>query len=201
MRLLQIGEVNKHPMALLAVAVLTAVAIWLGFRGSPPHVARDFEECLEQVEARAASDDQRGPVMMDCGARFAGRRKADGGYSYYDFMQDRSFDIAGPNPTADERARIDHEYMVFLDAQQHEAISAELAKKQNEQLQADAESARLPVGPPTVLTPKILSFVATKRPTDRSKNAHCEDGSLSCSWAKFSAAVKNAFASSSKTRP
>jgi hypothetical protein len=25
---------------------------------------------------------------------------------------------------------------------------------------------------------------------------HCEDGSLSCSWAKLSAVVKNAFASS-----
>ncbi len=42
---------------------------------------------------------------------------------------------------------------------------------------------------------------AAKRPVDRSKSTRCEDGSLSCSWAKFSAIVKNAFASSSKTKP
>ena len=139
--------------------------------------------------------------MTDCNARFAGRRKAGGGYTYYDFMQDRNFDTAGPNPTAEERKRIDHEYMAFLDAQRREAISAELAKRQNEQLQADLESARPPVGPPTVLTPTNLPSSAAKRPVDRSKSTRCEDGSLTCSWAKFSAVVKNAFASSSKTKP
>jgi hypothetical protein len=139
--------------------------------------------------------------MTDCNARFAGRRKAGGGYTYYDFMQDRNFDTAGPNPTAEERKRIDHEYMAFLDAQRREAISAELAKRQNEQLQADLESARPPVGPPMVLTPTNPPSSAAKRPVDRSKSTRCEDGSLTCSWAKFSAVVKNAFASSSKTKP
>jgi hypothetical protein len=55
--------------------------------------------------------------MMDCSARFAGRRKLGGGYTYFDFMQDRSFDIAHPNPTAEERSRIDREYVHFLDMQ------------------------------------------------------------------------------------
>jgi hypothetical protein len=195
------GGAKKRLVTSIALALLALVVLWLGFRGSPSQLARDFEECVEQVQANPPSNDERGALMTDCNARFAGRRKAGGGYTYYDFMQDRNFDTAGPNPTAEERKRIDHEYMAFLDAQRREAISAELAKRQNEQPQADLESARPPVGPPMVLTPTNPPSSAAKRPVDRSKSTRCEDGSLTCSWAKFSAVVKNAFASSSKTKP
>jgi hypothetical protein len=109
-------------------------------------------------------------------------------------MQNRNFDIAGPNPTAEERRQIDREYMGFLDIQRREAISADLAKKQSEQLQADLEGARQPVGAPMVLLPR-------KRPVERTKPVRCEEASLSCSWEKFSAVVKNAFASSPKAKP
>ena len=194
------GGAKKRLVTSIALALLALVVLWLGFRGSPPRLARDFEECVGQVQDKLPSNDERA-FMADCYARFAGRRKAGGGYTYYDFMQDRNFDIAAPNPTAEERKRIDHEYMAFLDAQRREAISAELAKRQNEQLQADLESARPPVGPPMVLTPTNPPSSAAKRPVDRSKSTRCEDGSLTCSWAKFSAVVKNAFASSSKTKP
>ena len=64
--------------------------------------------------------------IMDCGARFAGRRKMGGGYAYYDLFQYRSFDIAGPNPTANERTRIYSEYKRFLDLQRRKAALAEL---------------------------------------------------------------------------
>ena len=195
------GGAKKCLVTSIAPALLALVVWWLGFRGSPSQLARDFEECVEQVQANPPSNDERGALMTDCNARFAGRRKAGGGYTYYDFLQDRNFDTAGPNPTAEERKRIDHEYMAFLDAQRREAISAELAKRQNEQLQADLESARPSVGPPMVLTPTNPPSSAAKRPVDRSKSTRCEDGSLTCSWAKFSAVVKNAFASSSKTKP
>jgi hypothetical protein len=141
-------------VASVALALLAPVVLWLGFRGSPPQLARDFEECVEQVQAKPPSNDERGALMTDCNARFAGRRKAGGGYTYYDFMQDRHFDIASPNPTAEERKQIDRQYMGFLDAQRREAVSAELAKRQNEQVRADLERARQPVGPPTVLTPR-----------------------------------------------
>jgi hypothetical protein len=183
------------------LALLALVVLWLGFRGSRPQLALDFEECVEQVQAKLPSNDERSALMMDCNARFAGRRKAGGGYTYYDFMQNRHFDISGPNPTADERKQLDRQYMGFLDAQRREAISAELAKRQNEQLRADLEGARQPVGPPMVLAPRSHPSSDAKRPIDRSKSTRCEDGSLTCSWAKFSAVVKNAFASSSKTKP
>jgi hypothetical protein len=190
------GDADRRPVTciVLVLALLALSVWWLGFRGSQPRPARDFEECVEQVEAKSPDNDERRALTTDCNARFAGRRKAGGGYTYYDFMQNRNFDIAGPNPTAEERKQIDREYMGFLDAQRREAISAELARKRNEQFQADLERARQPVGPAMILLPR-------KRPLDRPKPARCEEPSLSCSWAKFSAAVKNAFASSSKTKP
>jgi hypothetical protein len=195
------GGAKKHLVLAVALVFVALVALWLGIRGSPPKSARDFEQCVEQVQAIPPSDGERGALLTDCNARFAGRRKAGGGYTYYDFMQDREFDIAGPNPTAEERKEIDRAYMGFLDAQQREAVSAELAKRQNEQLRADLESARQPAGPPMVLMPLASPPTAAKRPVDRSKSTRCEDGSLSCSWQKFSAALRNAFASSSKTKP
>jgi hypothetical protein len=195
------GGAKKRLFTSMTLALLALVFFWLGFRGSPPRLAQDFEECTEQVEARSSADDQRGALMTDCYARFAGRRKAGGGYTYYDFMQDRKFDIAGPNPTAEERKQIDREYMGFLDAQRREAVSAEFAKRQNEQLRADIERARQPAGPPMVLTLRDAVPLPAKRPVDRSKSTRCDDGSLTCSWAKFSAVMKNAFASSPRTKP
>jgi hypothetical protein len=195
------GGAKTHLVSAVALLLLARVVLWLGVRGSPPQSARDFEECFEQVQAKRASNDERGALMTACNVRFAGRRKADGGYTYYDFMQDRKFDIAGPNPTADERKEIDRAYIGFLDAQRREAVSAELAKRQTELLRADLEKARQPVGAPMVITPTNSPPAAAKRPVDRSKSTRCEDGSLSCNWAKFSAVVKTAFASSSKTKP
>lgn len=196
-RLLNIG-VERRLVMHVAWVLLALVVLWLGFRESELQLASDFEECVEQVQAKRPSNDERVALMTDCNVRFAGRRKAGGGYSYFDFMQGRTFDIAGPNPTAEEHKQIDRAYMAFLDAQRREAILAELAKRQNERLRADVENMGQPVGPPLELTPKNP---ATKRPIDRSKSTRCEDGSLTCSWVRFSAAVKNAFASSSGTKP
>jgi hypothetical protein len=192
------GVATQRVVALVALALLALIAVWLGFPNSPPQSARDFEECAEQVDAKFPSNDERAALMTDCNARFAGRRKAGGGYNYYDFMQDRKFDIAGPNPTAEERRQIDHVYIGFLDTLRRDAVSAE---RRIELLRADLESAGQPVGPPLVLTPRNSIPLPAKRPVDRSKSAQCEDGSLTCSWSKFSAVVKHAFASSSKTKP
>jgi hypothetical protein len=190
------GGIKKGLVTSTALALLAFAVLWLGFRELSPRPARDFEECVELAQANPPSTSDRGASTKDCSARFAGRRKAGGGYTYYDFMQDRHFDIAGPNPTAEEHKRIDHEYMAFLDAQRREAISADLAKRQNEKLRAELEGARKSVGPPMVLTPKSSPSSAEKRSVDRLKLTRCEDSSLTCSWAKLSAAVKNAFASS-----
>jgi hypothetical protein len=195
------GGAKKYLVRAVALVLLALVVLWLGYWASSPQSARDFEECVEQVQAKPPSNGEGGALLTDCNARFAGRRKVGGGYAYYDFMQDRNFDIAGANPTVEERKAIDRAYMGFLDAQRRETVSAELAKRQDEQLRADLESGRQSVGPPMVLTPTNSPPATAKRPVDRSKSTRCEDASLSCSWAKLSAVVKNAFASSSKAKP
>ena len=58
----------------------------------------DFEECADVAE-KAASREAKRTALSECNAKFAGRRKPGGGYTYFDFMQNRSFDIAGPNPS------------------------------------------------------------------------------------------------------
>src|SRR5690242_19475662 len=57
----------------------------------------DFEECARTAE-KTATPGEKSAALAQCSSNFAGRRKPGGGYTYYDFMQDRSFDIAGPNP-------------------------------------------------------------------------------------------------------
>jgi hypothetical protein len=177
--------------SLVVLAPVRCDAQW--WRSAPV----DFESCADVAE-KAKTKEEKTAKLAECNAKFAGRRKHGGGYTYYDFMQDRKFDIAGPNPTPEERRQIDREYLGYLDAQRREAVSAELAIRQNEQLRADMERARQP-GPPVVLTP--ATSTAAKRLADRPKTTRCADDSLSCTWAKISTAVKNAFASSNKTKP
>src|ERR1700735_1613745 len=164
-----LGVAKRYLILFAATISVTPVAVAISLRGSALESARDFEECVEAKGANSSFnqsgpslDDERGVAMTSCNARFAGRRKPGGGYSYYDFMQGRSFDIAGPNPTAEERKQIDLEYIAFLDVQRQEAVSAELAKKQEERLRADLETARQPAGPPLVLTPKNSPAPAAK---------------------------------------
>ena len=175
-----------------AALLVLPLVLWPLLRDSSPELARDFEECVELVQAKGGSSEESRASMTGCNARFAGRRKADGGYTYYDFMMDRNFDISGPNPTPQERKQIDRAYMGYLDAQRQEAISAELARRQNEQLWAEMERARQPAGPPMVLAPTASPLIGARR--DKPKPPRCNDDSLSCSWSKITTAVKNAFA-------
>jgi hypothetical protein len=201
---LSVGDAKRYLIAVAALIAVILAAVAYTFRGSAIESARDYEECVEALGARQSGstlNDERRVAMTSCSAKFAGRRKPGGGYSYYDFMQGRSFDIAGPNPTAEERKQIDREYIQFLDAQRREAAFADLATTQNKQLRADLEATRQLVGPPLVLTPKNPPPLAAKRAADRSKPADCDDNPLACGWSKFSTLVKDAFASSSKAKP
>src|SRR5262249_3595995 len=51
-------------------------------------------------------------------------------------MQDRTFDIAGPNPTPEEQKYIDEQYSLFLEKQRRKNIAAAFAAQQ---LQQDQE--------------------------------------------------------------
>ena len=149
---------------LVFLGCLTLAMDWLGAQRLLAHVPRDYEECSE-LAGFTPSSKERASMLGQCNARFAGRRKVDGGYSYYDFMQNRHFDIAGPTPSPDELKEIDKEYLIYLDAQRRSAIAA--AEKQKTLLQADLESASQPpeprktVGPPLMITPTNVPTTGT----------------------------------------
>ncbi len=69
------------------------------------------------------SKDTQAKILSECDSKFAGRRKAGGGYTYFDFTQNRHFDIAGPNPTQQELKRMDQEYLAYLEANRQTAVN------------------------------------------------------------------------------
>jgi hypothetical protein len=178
-------------LGIACLALLAGASAWIA--SSASHVAADYEDCMEEAQAKATSSTEYSTLITHCGERFAGRRKAGGGYAYFDFMQNKTFDIAGPNPTESERKQIDHSYMEILGAARRETILSELMKAQANMEQAGIDRSRQNAGAPLPLTPKI-PLPAKRSVVERSKL--CEDGSLSCGWSKLSAAVRSAFASS-----
>ena len=89
----------------------------------------DFEACADTAE-KAKTKEDKTAALAECNAKFAGRRKPGGGYTYYDFMQDRTFDIAGPNPTPEEQKHIDQQYTAYLENQRRNSIAAAFTAKQ-----------------------------------------------------------------------
>src|SRR6476469_8165300 len=112
---------SRVPALLLAAACLVlgasyAQAQWWS------RAPADFEECADKAE-KAATKEEKKSQLTECNAKFAGRRKPGGGYTYFDFMQNRSFDIAGPNPTPEEQKKIDEAYIVYLDNERRSNIA------------------------------------------------------------------------------
>ena len=148
----------------------------------------DFEECADAAE-KSASKAEKTAALADCNAKFAGRRKAGGGYTYYDFLQDRTFDIAGPNPTPEEQKKIDESYTAYLANQRrsNEAAQAtarqqrEQQEQQAQQLQRVALRTEVERVPVPVERPKVQQTVGA-----RPKGAPCTKGSFSCEWPRLS---------------
>jgi hypothetical protein len=171
----------------LPVAVIAALVLFCPLRASAQwwsHAPADFEDCAEAAE-KSPSKEAKTSALAECNARFAGRRKAGGGYTYYDFMQDRSFDIAGPNPTGEEQKHIDEQYTIYLENQRRSTIAAAFAAKQQQQLQAslkvEAPKVPLPQERPKQQTP---APAADMRPHYR--NGECARHSFSCEWPRLS---------------
>ena len=140
----------------------------------------DFEECADKAE-KAATMDEKASQRVKCNAKFAGRRKPGGGYTYFDFMQNRSFDIAGPNPTPEEQKKIDEAYTHFLDQEQQNRVAAEAKLK--------AKAERQLLQPASLQTEKAPQPVVTPRP--RPKGAGCAQHSFSCDWPRLSESLKD----------
>ena len=127
-----------------------------------------------------ATKAEKSAALGECSAKFAGRRKANGsGYTYYDFMQDRSFDIAGPNPTPEEQKHIDEQYTAYLENQRRSNIAAAFAKQQQMQLEQTSLKSDAPA------TAKIP--VPQERPKALGEaKPRCPRHTFSCEWPKLS---------------
>src|SRR5215510_938397 len=192
----EIGGVRILPLgtasgALLSVAVIGGLLVlaptgahaqW--WRSAPA----DFEECADAAE-KAPTKEEKASKLSECNAKFAGRRKVGGGYTYFDFMQNRNFDIAGPNPTPEEQKKIDEEYINYLERERRNSAAAALAAKpqeqpqqqQPQQLQAVAlrgdEKVPVPVASPAKQQARAAGEAP---PRTRSIPGGCVKGTFSC---------------------
>jgi hypothetical protein len=175
--------------SLVVLAPVRCDAQW--WRSAPV----DFESCADAAE-RAKTKEEKTAQLAECNAKFAGRRKPGGGYTYYDFMQDRTFDIAGPNPTPEEQKRIDEQYTAYLERERRSNIAAALAAKQQPPeppptlgwQQVSLRTEQTP--PPPVETEKVPVPVASPiKQAARIKAAQCAKNQFSCEWPRLSEKV------------
>jgi hypothetical protein len=183
--------IASRPSALFVAAIGTLVVLapvrahaqW--WRGTPA----DFEACADAAE-KAKTKEDRTAALAECNAKFAGRRKPGGGYTYYDFMQDRTFDIAGPNPTPEEQKKIDEQYTLYLERERRNSIAAALMAKQQQQVQQ--VSLRTEQEPSRTESAKVPVPVASPvKQAARIKAANCARSSFSCDWPRLSESIND----------
>lgn len=188
-------------VGLLVLAPASAHAQW--WRSAPA----DFEECAEAA-AKSSSKEETTSKLSECNAKFAGRRKPGGGYTYYDFMQNRNFDLAGPNPTPEEQRKIDQEYVAYLERERRSSAAAALAAKHQEQEQQRQQLQQVSLRsdqrvPVPVASPAKQPVRASAEPPPRTRSmTGCAKGTFSCDWPRLSEGIndiKKLFGSSSSS--
>ena len=148
----------------------------------------DFESCADVAEKAAARED-KASKLAQCHAKFAGRRKPGGGYTYFDFMQNRHFDIAGPNPTPEEQKKIDQEYIAYLDQERRSTIAAAFTARQ-QQLQQTSLKSEIRKTPLPRESP-VKQQAATTDLRSRTRATNCAKDSFSCEWPRLSDGIKD----------
>jgi hypothetical protein len=171
--------------AIVAYVVLIPArshAQWWGARAPA-----DYEECAESAE-KAAPKEAKATQLAECGVKFAARRKPGGGYSYFDFMQNRHFDIAGPNPTPEEQKHIDEQYAAYLARERQSAIAAAFTQKQQQLQRAAPEGEKKTAVPLPVNRPRATTVgYAVSRP----KTPNCAGDSFSCNWPRLAEGIND----------
>jgi hypothetical protein len=124
---------------IVATAAITATVMsrW------NPFPAQDYEDCAARSAKDAKSKDALSVLLSICSTEFKGRRKAVGGYTYYDRCLDRVFDIKGPNPTTDEQKDMREECLAYLDAQAQIAAEDRESERKAEQAAREAKAREL----------------------------------------------------------
>lgn len=179
--------------ALLNIAMIACVTLvpacahaqWWGARAPA-----DYEECAESAE-KAATKEAKATQLAECGVKFAARRKPGGGYSYFDFMQNRHFDIAGPNPTPEEQRHIDEQYAEYLSRERRSAITAAFIRKQQQLQQAVPEGEKKSAVPLPVNKPRTVTAGTVGSAMSRPRTASCASDSFSCNWPRLAEGIKD----------
>jgi hypothetical protein len=143
----------------------------------------DFEDCADVAE-KAASKEEKASKLSECNAKFAGRRKVGGGYTYFDFMQNRNFDIAGPNPTPEEQKKIDEAYIGYLENERRSSIAAAFSAKQQQQRQV--QPVALKSEPEKIPVPVASPVKQQTASGARIRAGNCAKGQFSCDWPRIS---------------
>jgi hypothetical protein len=102
-------------------------------------------------------------------------------------MQDRTFDIAGPNPTPEEQKYIDHQYTAYLESQRRNSIAAAFnaRQQQKQELQQGVQQVSL-----RTETEKIPVPVASPvKRAERIKASNCARNAFSCEWPRLSQSI------------
>jgi hypothetical protein len=162
------------------------------------HAPADFEECADTAEKQSTKE-TKASALAECNAKFAGRRKLGGGYTYYDFMQNRSFDIAGPNPTPEEQRKIDQQYTEFLDQERRNSIVAAFATKQQQQQQQQPQPVQKVTYHPATARVPLPVEAPNRQPQPfahadfrtRAKSGNCPRHTFSCEWPRLSEGIKD----------
>lgn len=152
----------------------------------------DFEECADAAE-KSPTKAEKTSALADCNAKFAGRRKAGGGYTYYDFLQDRTFDIAGPNPTPEEQKKIDESYTAYLANQRrsNEAAQATARQQREQQEQQVRQLQQVALRTEVERVPVPVERPKVQQATGQRKGAPCTKGSFSCEWPRLSESLSD----------
>jgi hypothetical protein len=185
----------------VACVVLTPLRAQAQWWSSKP---ADFESCADIAE-KAATKEEKASKLGDCHSQFAGRRKPGGGYTYFDFMQNRHFDIAGPNLTPEEQKKIDEEYIAYLERERRSTIAAAFTARQRQVQQASLKSEVEKVPVPRQ-NPARQQAAATSEPKSgesksgdlrsgelrsRTRATNCAKDSFSCEWPRLSESIKD----------
>ncbi|MDO9560812.1 MAG: hypothetical protein Q7J60_04255 [Bradyrhizobium sp.] len=194
--------------ACVALAPLRAQAQWWSSKPA------DFESCADIAE-KAPTKEEKTSKLGDCHSKFAGRRKPGGGYTYFDFMQNRHFDIAGPNPTPEEQKKIDEAYIAYLEQERRSTIAAAFTARQRQVQQASlkGEVEKVPVPRQSPARQQAAATVEPRsgdvrpgemRPGEirsgeirsgdvrsRTRATNCAKGSFSCEWPRLSEGIKD----------
>jgi hypothetical protein len=185
--------IASRPSALF-VAAIGAIVVLMPVRAHAQwwrSAPADFEACADAAE-KAKTKEEKTAALAECNAKFAGRRKPGGGYTYYDFMQDKTFDIAGPNPTPEEQKKIDEQYTAYLERERRNSIAAALMAKQQQQQQVQQVSLRSEPEPARADSAKVPVPVASQvKQAARVREANCARSSFSCDWPRLSESIND----------